>query len=81
MFRLFKHIANQYKFSSEFKEAILLSKLENPQTQKQALTKLLVLLNKQPANPYLRHQVLLLSEQLHTPIDLPEICSNVKLTR
>ena len=68
--RFFNHMIKQVEFGIAFKEAVTLSKSGDKQT---AFTKLTLLLEKQPANPYLRHQLLLLGEQLHKPVNLPEL--------
>ena len=74
MFKFFSHIARQINFHHSFQEALLLAK----QGYKiEAFDKFNNLLNEQPANPYVRHQLLILAEQLHRPIELPKIFEEV----
>jgi predicted Zn-dependent protease len=70
MLRLFSHFKKQIEFKKVFDSALTLSRAGK---EEEALTKFNGLLQEQPANPYLRHQVLLLSEHLHKPVSLPEL--------
>lgn len=73
MFRFFTHIKKQLEFKKVYNDALSLSKSGREEA---ALNKFMSLLQEQPANPYLRHQILNLSEHLHKPVELPEL--NVK---
>ncbi len=65
-----RHFQNQYIFHQSYKQALLSF---NQGDKKVALMQLQALLEKQPGNVYLRHQIVLVSEALNEQIELPEI--------
>jgi len=70
MFRFFNHIKKEYIFSKAFQEASSLAKFGK---EEEALNKFTALLPEHSANPYLRRQILILSEHLHKPVNLPQL--------
>ncbi len=75
MFRFFRHIKTEMSYSRAFREALNLSKQGN---KKEAFGQLNLLLKEHPADPYLRHQLLMLGEELEQPVELPEILISQK---
>lgn len=78
MFRFFSHMKKQFEFKKLFNDALSLSEAGSKQA---AFDKFLPLLQIQPANPYLRHQILGLSEQLNKSVVLPELVVKTRITK